>query len=80
MITLFGYHIIKVPGTRWYKFLNEKEFAPQPSVKKYYMKIDVEDISNVVLSHRQSALHYTDLEFDQWITAMLDRQVDEAFR
>lgn len=84
MITLFGYHIIRVPGTRWYKFLSKREFAPRipssPTVKKYYLKVDVEDISREVLSNRHSALRYSDDEYDQWVTDMLNYQVDEAFR
>ena len=82
MITLFGYHIIKVPGTRWYKFLKKSEFEPRtpvkPSIKRYYLKTDVDDLSSQILKY-PSYLYADDDSFDRHVTNILDRQVEDFY-
>lgn len=39
MKTIFGYHVIKVPGTWTYKFLKAKDFEPKTIMN--YKPIDV---------------------------------------
>lgn len=74
MKTIFGYHVINVPGTWTYKLLKASDFEPKFNKFKY-RKIEIKDLSYVLKQH-SPILQVEDEAFDKHVNEILNIQVD----
>ena len=74
MKTIFGYHVIKVPGTWTYRFLKASDFEPKFNNFNYTI-IEVTDLSTRMTKDSQ-LLSVDDNEFDKHVNQVLDIQVN----
>ena len=77
MKTIFGYHVINVPGTWTYRFLKASDF--EPKFKNFnYVKAEVKDLSTRMTPSSQ-LLTIEDEDFDRHVNQVLDIQVNNYF-
>lgn len=77
MKTIFGYHVINVPGTWTYKILKATDF--EPKFKNFnYVKANVKDLSTR-MTPASTLLSIDDNDFDKHVNQVLDIQVNNYF-
>lgn len=74
MKTIFGYYVIKVPGTWTYRFLKAKDFEPNRMFN--YRNIYVEDLSNRIDESSRILLVDDDV-FDKHVNEVLNIQLNQ---
>ena len=77
MKTIFGYHVINVPGTWTYRFLKAKDFEPKFN-NFNYVKANVKDLSTR-MTPASKLLSIDDNDFDKHVNQVLDIQVNNYF-
>lgn len=77
MKTIFGYHVINVPGTWTYRFLKAKDFEPKFN-NFNYVKANVKDLSTR-MTPASKLLSIDDNDFDEHVNQVLDIQVNNYF-
>ena len=77
MKTIFGYHVINVPGTWTYRFLKATDFEPKFK-SFYYPKANLKDLSTRMTPASQ-LLTVDDESFDEHVNQVLDIQVNNYY-
>jgi hypothetical protein len=77
MKTIFGYHVINVPGTWTYKILKATNFEPKFN-NFNYVKANVKDLSTR-MRPASTLLSIDDNTFDEHVNQVLDIQVNNYF-
>ena len=77
MKTIFGYHVINVPGTWTYKILKASNFEPKFN-NFNYVKANIKDLSTR-MTPASTLLSIDDNKFDEHVNKVLDIQVNNYF-